>query len=358
LSDLLLAATRKGLFVLERRSGEWTICRDAFLGDPVSLAVQDPRSGRLYAALKLGHFGVKLHMSEDGGATWRETGCPAFPKTEEEGAPSVLEIWALEFGEAAGSIWAGTIGGGLFRSEDGGESWSLVEALWNHPERKKWFGGGNEAPAIHSICLDPRNPRHVTLAVSCGGVWQSEDDGASWRPTSKGMYAEFMPPDRREDPAIQDPHCLAQCRAKPDCFWIQHHNGVFRSTDGAETWQEVTAIRPSKFGFPVAVHPANPDRAWFVPAVKDECRIPVEGALVVARTSDGGRSFDILRDGLPQKNAYDLVLRHSLAIDAAGAWLACGSTSGHLWLSGDQGDRWHLAAGHLPPIYALRFAHL
>jgi hypothetical protein len=358
LNDLLLAATRKGLFVLERGDTGWEIRREAFLGDAVSLAVQDPRNGRLYAALKLGHFGVKLHVSDDGGASWRETASPAFPKSEDKDAPSVLEIWALEFGPANGTVWAGTIGGGLFSSHDSGESWTLVESLWNHPERKRWFGGGNEAPGIHSICLDPRDPSHLTLAVSCGGVWQSEDEGASWRPTSKGMYAEFMPPDRREDPAIQDPHCLVQCRADPDALWVQHHNGVFRSTDGARTWQEVTSIRPSKFGFPVAVHPENPARAWFVPAVKDECRIPVEGALVVARTDDGGKSFEVLREGLPQRHAYDLVLRHALAIDDAGAWLAIGSTSGHLWLSDDQGRRWHQAAGNLPPIYALRFAHL
>jgi hypothetical protein len=358
LSNLLLAATRKGLFIFERRGNGWEIRRQAFLGDPVSLAAQDPRSGRLYAALKLGHFGTKLQVSDDEGASWRETASPAFPKSNEEDAPSVHEIWALEFGTAKDRIWAGTIGGGLFRSDDAGGSWSLVQSLWDHPERKKWFGGGNEAPAIHSVCIDPRDSRHLTIAVSCGGVWQSTDEGASWRPTSNGMYAEFMPPDRREDPSIQDPHCLVQCRADPDSLWVQHHNGVFRSTDGARTWREVTAIRPSKFGFPVVVHPSDPKRAWFVPAVKDECRIPVEGALVVARTGDGGESFDILRQGLPQQHAYDLVLRHGMAIDDPGEWLAIGCTSGHLWLSGDQGADWKLAAGHLPPIYTLRFAHL
>jgi len=172
------------------------------------------------------------------------------------------------------------------------------------------------------------------------------------------MYAEYMPPERREDPVIQDPHRLVHCPAAPDSLWVQHHNGVFRSTDGGESWREITAIRPTKFGFAVAVHPADPDRAWFVPAVKDECRIPAEGAVVVARTTDGGSSFIQLRDGLPQRHAYDLVLRHALDIDGSGDWLAFGSTSGHLWLSGDQGERWQLTAGHLPPIYALRFARL
>ena len=172
------------------------------------------------------------------------------------------------------------------------------------------------------------------------------------------MYAEFMPPERAEDPAIQDVHQMVQCRGAPQSFWAQHHNGVFRSTDGAASWQEVTAIRPSKFGFAVAVHPEDPKRAWFVPAVKDECRIPADGALVVARTTDGGESFDVLRGGLPQRHAYDLVLRHALAIDEPGNSLAMGSTSGHLWLSQDQGESWKLLAGHLPPIHALGFARV
>ena len=159
--------------------------------------------------------------------------------------------------------------------------------------------------------------------MSTGGVWVTEDGGATWRPSSSGMYAEYMPPQRREDPVAQDVHRLVQCPAAPDAFWVQHHNGVFRSTDGARTWQDVTTIRPSKFGFAVAVHPNDPDTAWFVPGVKDECRIPVDARLVVARTRDGARSFEVLTEGLPQHHAYDLVYRHGLAVaetDATSRW--------------------------------------
>ena len=138
-------------------------------------------------------------------------------------------------------------------------------------------------------------------------------------------------------------------------MWVQHHNGVFRSTDGARSWQEVTAIKPSKFGFAVAVHPRNPDTAWFVPGVKDECRVPVDGRLVVARTRDGARSFDVLTEGLPQNHAYDLVYRHALEVDDSGTLLAMGSTTGHLWVSENAGDAWTLVAGHLPPISCVRF---
>ena len=132
----------------------------------------------------------------------------------------------------------------------------------------------------------------------CRPAWMTEDGGATWSVASRGMIAAYMPPGRREDPVIQDPHRIVQCAGAPGVLWAQHHNGVFRSTDGAKSWTEVT-IKPSSFGFAVAVHPRDPDTAWFVPAVKDEMRVPVEGALVVTRTRDGGKSFQILRSGLP-----------------------------------------------------------
>ena len=190
MSELLCVSTRKGLFLLEREGAGWEIRRTAFLGDSVSLAYHDPHSGRLYAALKLGHFGAKLHLSEDRGASWREIACPAFPPMgdpagDDKDGPSVLEIWTLAAGPD-GTLWAGTIGGGLFRSVHDGESWALVESLWNHPKRTAWIGGGNDAPAVHSLCIDPKDSRRLALAVSCGGVWQSEDAGESWRVTSAG----------------------------------------------------------------------------------------------------------------------------------------------------------------------------
>jgi hypothetical protein len=169
------------------------------------------------------------------------------------------------------------------------------------------------------------------------------------------MYAEYMPPQRRDDQRIQDVHRMVQCPTHPDALWVQHHNGVFRSTDGARSWQEVTAIRPSKFGFAVAVHPKSPDTAWFVPGIKDERRIPVDGKLVVARTRDGARTFDVLSRGLPQTHAYDLVFRHGLDVDDTGERLAMGSTTGHLWITENGGDSWTLVAGNLPPINCVRF---
>jgi hypothetical protein len=365
MSERLLVSTRKGLFTLCEDGEEWRIEHHAFPGDNVTLALADARDGRWYAALNLGHFGVKLQRSDDNGASWREVAVPAYPAGEMlatgDGKPpvpaSLKLLWSLEAGGAGepGRLWAGTIPGGLFRSDDAGESWQLVESLWNSPQREKWFGGGYDQPGIHSICVDPRDPRRLHVAVSCGGVWQTDDGGERWTLAADGMYAAYMPPELRDDPNIQDPHRMVQCADAPDTFWVQHHNGVFVSRDGARHWQDVPNVPPSVFGFAVAVHPHDPDTAWFVPAIKDECRIPVDAALSVARTRDGGRSFDSLREGLPQQ-AYDLVYRHGLAINRDGSLLAMASTTGGLWLSDDHGDSWRTLSLNLPPVYAVTFA--
>jgi hypothetical protein len=138
-------------------------------------------------------------------------------------------------------------------------------------------------------------------------------------------------------------------------LWCQHHNGIFRSTNGGARWQEIDDVPLSNFGFAVAVHPADPQTAWFVPAIKDECRLPVGGALAVNRTRDGGASFETLRAGLPQADCYDLVYRHALAVDTAGTGLLMGSTTGGLWASADAGDHWTQVPARLPPIYAVKF---
>ena len=358
MSDTLYAATRKGLFTLRPNGAGWNIANTAFLGEPVTALLPDPRDGMLYAGLNLGHFGIKLHRSEDGGASWTELPAPAFaPQPDDKKAPSVSLIWTLAAGgsDQPGVLWAGTLPGGLFRSADRSESWSLVESLWDVPERGEWFGGGYDDPGIHSICVDPRDSNALTVGVSCGGVWNSTDGGDGWTLGGNGLRADYMPPNMADDRHIQDPHLLARCTSAPDRLWCQHHNGIFRSDDGGRNFIEITTAMPASFGFAVAAHPADPDTAWFVPAVKDECRVPVDGRFVVTRTRDGGESFQVLSDGLPAGPAYDLVYRHALAIDATGDRLAMGSTTGNLWSSDDGGESWALASANLPPINQVVF---
>jgi photosystem II stability/assembly factor-like uncharacterized protein len=366
----LCVATRKGLFIYRRAgaAGGWDVESVSFLGDSVSLVLHDPRDGALYAALELGHFGVKLHKSLDGGRSWQACGKPSYPPLPEGAEPeknemgqviphNVEKIWALAFGhpERPGQLWCGTIPGGLFESRDGGESWQLNRPLWEHPKRKSWFGGGADLPGIHSILVHPERPDNIIVGVSCGGVWQSDDAGQSWRSAARGMTADYMPPEGAEREEVQDPHSISRCKAAPEVLWAQHHNGIFRSDDGASSWRRIVA-EPSSFGFAVCVHPSDPERAWFVPAVKDERRVPVDAKVIVTRTRDGGRSFDTLSQGLPAEHAYDLTYRHAFDIDESGEQLAFGSTTGSLWFSDDQGEAWHLLNAHLPPIYALRFA--
>ena len=361
MSDRLLVGTRKGLLTFARNGGGWTIARTDFAGIPVSAVLHDRRDGAsqdgvLYAALNHGHFGAKLHRSDDGGRSWRELPAPAFP-ADAAGAPTLSQIWTLEAGGPSqpGRLWIGALPAGLFRSDDGGESWQLTRALWDVPERTKWMGGGYDEAGIHTVSPDPRDPRRVFVAISCGGVWDTADDGQSWVLRGDGMVAPYMPPEQAGTREIQDPHRVARCPAAPDVMWMQHHAGVYRSVDTGATWTRLTPPGDD-FGFAVAAHPTDAQTAWLVPAMKDEFRMPRDGALCVTRTRDGGRTWQAFRRGLPARDAYDLVYRHGLAVDATGTRLAMGSTTGGLWVSENAGEAWTLINAHLPPIYAVRFA--
>lgn len=376
-------ATRKGLFTIDRKASGWKITNASFLGDNCTLVMHDPRprqhgkkrgkvggaGGTVYAALNHGHFGIKMHRSNDGGSKWEALASPQYPEKPADYKPKMMPaegkpydwvlklVWALAPGgpDQDGLVWCGTLPGGLFRSDNYGETWELNRPLWDQPQREEWFGGGADYPGIHSICVDPRDANHITLGISCGGAWITRDGGRTWKCGGKGMRAEFMPPERAYDENIQDPHLLVQCESNPDSMWVQHHNGIFKSSNGAASWIEIKDVKPSVFGFPVAVHPHDANTAWFVPAIKDEKRIPAAGRVVVNRTTNGGKSFKTLTKGLPQKHAYDLVFRHAMDVDENGERLAFGSTTGSLWISEDSGDSWKTISTNLPPVYAVRF---
>jgi len=361
----LLVASRKGLFRVQGDDLQWQLYEPAFAGDPVSQLLCDPRSGHWYAALRLGHFGAKLHTSQDRGASWTELAAPAFPPKPDSGPLAqdptpwnVDQVWSLAAGGAdePGVLWAGCMPAGLFKSEDGGQSWALNRPLWDEPRRMLWMGGGNDYPGMHSVLVDPRDARCIRVAISCGGVWQSRDGGQSWTLSAEGMKADYLPEGLGQDPNLQDPHRMVQCAADPDVLWVQHHCGIFRSTDGGRHWTAIAPPAPSGFGFAVACDPANPLRAWFAPAQSDSHRFPVDGKMVVTRTDDGGQSFTVLDMGLPQGPAYHLVYRHGLSLAPDGRTLALASTTGGLWISPDQGAQWHCVSRDLPPIAALAWS--
>ncbi len=359
MAERLYVATRKGLFTYAREGAHWRAATaPAFLGDPVTAVLHDQRDGALYAALSLGHFGAKLHRSDDEGATWEELPHPAFAATDAPDAPSVEMTWTLAAGgpDEPGALWAGVIPGALFRSEDRGASWRLVEALWDRPERADWMGGGFDDPGLHTILVDPRDSARLTVAVSTGGVWRSDDRGATWRLGGAGLRTDYTPPDQEQVPNLQVVHRLAAPAAAPETVWCQHHNGIFLSRDGGDSFEEFKDVKPAAFGFAVAVHPHDPNTAWFAPGVKDECRVPVDARLVVNKTADGGKTFKPQSDGLPQEAAYDLIYRHALDVDETGEQLAMGSTTGNLWISEDGGAAWRQISAYLPPIAQTRFA--
>lgn len=386
MSDRILVGTRKGTFVVEKVGGRWGVKLAGHAGMGVNFVTRDPGTGTLWAALGHGHWGAKLSRSTDGGASWHDAPQIKYPEgakylappdpTEDGVAPgeatlrdaTLLKLWVIAFG-APGTIHVGTIPGGLFTSRDGGETFELDRALWNHESRggdhfagtgtrvTHWYGTpaaeGEFAPGIHSIVVDPRDPQRVLVAVSTAGVLETTDGGKTWRGRNQGMLNDYLP-----DPAApwgHDPHFVALCPGQPDHVWQQNHSGVFYSADGAETWKRVSQPeRGVHFGFPVCVDDQVGTTAWLVPGKADMQRTTIEGALFVARTEDGGQTWQQLREGLPQQHAYDVVYRH--ALHNRGKTLAFGSTTGNLYVSDDRGDRWQTVANNLPPIYSVRFA--
>ena len=352
----LLLSTRKGLLTYTRQNSTWKQTALSFRGIPVCLAKHDPETNILWAFLDHGHWGVKIQRSNDFGKTWTEVQAMTYPEGSEvsEGVTASLKyIWAAET-DANGRLWIGTVPGGLFVTEDGGESFELSMPLWNLPERKKqWWGGGMDYAGIHSIVFDPNDKDHFYIGVSVAGVYETKDGGSSWVARNKGLRADYLP-----DPEAEfghDPHLLVACKGSPDNMWQQNHCGIFRSRDAATSWQEVSEESgPANFGFVIEVDDKNPETAWVVPGISDEVRVAVDSALCVCRTTDGGKTWDALRKGLPQENCFDIVYRHAFA--KQGDELFFGTTTGNFFRSGDGGDSWETVSNYLPLINAVTFA--
>ena len=359
MKSTLLLGTRKGFISYQYKNGKWKAENLSFEGVPVSIAYVDGRTGTWWAALDHGHWGVKLHRSNDRGNSWEEVTAPAYPEGSEikDGIPATTRyIWAMASGgkKFPSRIWLGTDPGGLFVSEDAGNNFQLVKSLWDHPTRKGgWFGGGRDQPGIHSIVVDPRNENRIHIGISCAGVFETIDAGKTWHIRNKGMHADFLPDPNAE--TGYDPHILVAAPSNPDILWQQNHCGIFRSTDAAMNWQDIGQTDgPAKFGFAIAVAEDDPDQAWVAPANSDTTRTAIKGALCICRTDDGGKSWKTLTKGLPQENCYDIVYRHALTL--SGDALAFGTTTGNLFLSQDKGESWQVINNYLPMVYSLQFA--
>ena len=361
IKNKILVGTTKGLVVIENRGKGWRIEKVHFSGLPVTIVYVDERTNNWWAGLAHRHWGQKLHYSEDEGKNWVEIAPPKYPQNAEikPGKPATLKkIWSINHAgsDKPGAMWLGTEPGGLFYSSGTGKDFQLVESLWSHPSRKdemQWFGAGRDFPFLHSIVVDPRDSDHVYIAVSCAGVFETNDGGSSWEPKNNGLIATYLP-----NPSVEvghDPHLLIACKANPDVLWQQNHCGVFRSENGGEFWENVTDKNGlAEYGFALAIDHENAERAWVIPAMSDKQRVPVDLALCVCRTEDSGKTWEALRKGLPQEFCFDIAFRHS--IDINNEKLVFGTTTGNLYFSEDFGNNWTTLSNNLSRIDCVVFA--
>ncbi|MFI0896177.1 WD40/YVTN/BNR-like repeat-containing protein [Streptomyces sp. NPDC020983] len=362
MDDVLLAVgTQKGLFLARRKggNGRWEVEGPRFPMQAVySVGIDTRRSvPRLLAGADSSHFGPSVFRSDDLGATWQEPSRPAVRFPDGTGA-SLERVWQLHpAGPAAPDVvWAGTQPGALFRSQDGGESFELVRGLWEHPQRPRWdagFGG----QAVHTVVTHPADAGRVTVAVSTGGVYRSQDGGESWAPSNSGVQATFLPEEQRYPEFGQCVHKIAQDAADPERLYLQNHGGVYRSDDGGARWQGIADGLPAEFGFAVAAHRSRGDVAYVFPVAADSLRMPPGFRCRVYRTEDAGGSWTALSDGLPDEPSYGVVLRDALCTDDADpGGVYFGNRNGEVYASADQGDTWGLVAGHLPDVLCVRAA--
>jgi hypothetical protein len=340
-----------------------------FLGHIVSHVVLDPRDGRtLLAAAKTGHLGPTVFRSDDLGRNWKEAARPpAFAKSGANGRSVDHTFWLTPAHAAEPGVWyAGTSPQGLFRSEDSGLTWAPFAAINDDPQYRKWMGtvqdGTPDGPKLHSIIIDPRDPTHLYFAMSGGGVHESRDGGRSFSPLMRGL--DVVEGFDANDPTFHDPHCLRLCPSNPDRLYQQNHCGIYRLDRPSDEWVRIGERMPPQvgdIGFPLAVHPRDADTAWVFPMDGSSVgpRTSPDGMPTVYATRDGGASWQRLDAGLPREQAWWTVKRQALTADARDpVGLYFGTTSGELWASSDEGQRWRCIAQHLPEIYAVEAAEL
>jgi photosystem II stability/assembly factor-like uncharacterized protein len=347
----LLVGTRKGLFVLEGEPGtEFAITRRAFVGEPVDYAMRDPRTGRLFAAVTSPFWGPRIWLADDLDGEWHPARGVALPKG---GSDALKRVWVIVAGEAEGQLYAGGDPGVLFESRDDGASWQLNRALWEHPTRPRWRRDSGGL-SVHSIAPWPGDPQRLALAISAAGVWLTEDGGATWAHGNEGIVADYLPEQARATAIDLCVHHLERAPRRPERLFLQFHGGVYRSDDAGATWTDIGAGLPHDFGFPVVLDPADPDSAYVIPVTTAD-RV-TDGRLVVWETRDAGATWAPRDAGLPQGEAYLSVLRQSFAAAGEGDSLELyfGATSGEIFGSGDAGRRWFSVAQRLPAIASVR----
>jgi photosystem II stability/assembly factor-like uncharacterized protein len=371
-SLVLLVATRKGLWLLhsDAERAAWRTDGPHFLGHEIHHAVLDPRDGKsLLVAAKTGHLGPTVFRSSDFGKSWQEAAAPpAFRKVPEgEDGPAVDHVFWLTPGHPSqpGVWYGGSSPEGLFKTRDGGASWEPVAGFNDHANYKLWTegpGGTPDGPKLHSILVDPRDANHLYLSMSgaVGGTFESTDGGADWQPLNENVICDFQP---EKYPEIgQDPHCVQLHPLHPDVLYQQNHCGIYRLERPGTRWERIGDNMPKEvgdIGFPVQLHPRDPNTAWVFPMDGSDVwpRTSPGGKAAVYRTRDAGKTWERQDAGLPQEQAWLTVRRQAMTGDACDpVGLYFGTTAGELWGSRNEGAQWSCIARHLPQIHAVELA--
>jgi photosystem II stability/assembly factor-like uncharacterized protein len=360
----VLVGTKKGAFILtsDGKRERWDVSGPHFggweiyhlKGSPV-----DPH--RIYASQTSGWFGQVIQRSDDGGQTWEPAGnefiYEGVPGTHQDfsGQPHPWEftrVWHLEPSLTdADTVYAGVEDAALFRSTDGAQTWHELPGLRRHGSGPQWQPGAGGL-CLHTILLDPTDPRRMFVAISAAGTFRTDDAGESWRAINRGLNSEFLP-----DPDAEVGHCvhrIALHPSRPNVLFMQKHWDVMRTDDAGESWHEVSGNLPSDFGFAIDVHAHEPETIYVVPIKSDSEHYPPEGKLRVYRSRTGGEEWEALTNGLPQRDCYVNVLRDAMAVDSLDpGGIYFGTTGGQVYASADSGDHWSPIVRDLPAVLSV-----
>ena len=360
----LLVGTRKGAFVMtsDGTRKRWKTSGPHFAGWEIYHIKGSPFDpDRLYASQCSGWFGQLIQRSNDGGKSWEPVGnkfeYDGVPGTHQwyDGTPHPWEfkrVWHLEPSlTEPDTVYAGIEDAALFKSTDAGQSWQELSGLRGHGSGPHWTPGAGGL-GLHTILLDPTNPRRMHIAISAAGVFRTDDAGATWQPNNRGLRSEFMP-----DPTAEVGHCvhrIARHPSRPNVLFMQKHWDVMRSDDAGNSWREVSGNLPTDFGFPIDVHAHEPETVYVVPIKSDSEHYPLKGKLRVYRSRTGGNEWEALTKGLPQRNCYVNVLREAMAVDSLDSCgIYFGTTGGQVYCSANAGNTWTAIVSDLPAVLSV-----
>jgi photosystem II stability/assembly factor-like uncharacterized protein len=360
----LLVGTRKGAFILtsDGKRQAWSVSGPHFAGWEIYHLKGSPVDpDRVYASQTSGWFGQVVQRSDDGGVTWNAVGNKFVYDGEAgthqwyDGTPHPWEfkrVWHLEPSlTCPDTIFAGAEDAALFRSTDGGNSWQELAGLRRHGTGSAWQPGAG-GMCLHTILLDPGDPRRIFIAISAAGAFRTDDGGLSWKPVNRGLHSQYIP-----DPTAEVGHCvhhIAMHSSRPGTLFMQKHWDVMRSDDAGESWTEISGNLPTDFGFVIEVHAHEPDTLYVVPIKSDSEHFPIDGQLRVYRSRSGGHEWEPLTQGLPQSNCYVNVLRDAMAVDSLDSCgVYFGTTGGQVYASPDAGDTWQAIVHDLPSVLSV-----